>query len=523
MFKKRESHIFLFSVILFLCFYYLFYGFQFGENNNREELPLIYELTSHTTLYPRDPFVTFHTNNYTQITPFLKSISLLIKAFGINDIKLVFFVLHLFSMILYFYISHHFLRKLVNFNPLQSAFALFLISLICGKFIPAGRWLFINFFDPEFLTIIIIFGFIYLHISKKYVFSTLSIWLAGLLYPIYIIPLFPALIFLMYNEEFQKDKMKSVKILISYASIPAFYTIFLWVISRQTEKYDFDASYIMEYIRAPWHYKIPSVTYMNKKAVGFFLLMIPTLIVARKLRGTDYWSKSLYTLTIGIFGALILTSIIHSIVRIPLIVQISPYRIGLFATMFAFFLVIRLAYPWWKDRKIEFSQKIGPLWTLLASLPFLLLLIFIVNKELSHDLMHEDKQELFTWILQNSDHDDLFVDYANVDVRTNCKRSSYFEHKTIPLTANGQMDWYKRFLAYNNYHEMIHPKDLAEKINQDTSPAIQTFGAKGIDKIYIAEQMTDLVDFVITDQTDTATANYHHPVFRNNSYLIFKH
>ena len=158
MFKKRESHIFLFSVILFLCFYYLFYGFQFGENNNREELPLIYELTSHTTLYPRDPFVTFHTNNYTQITPFLKSISLLIKAFGINDIKLVFFVLHLFSMILYFYISHHFLRKLVNFNPLQSAFALFLISLICGKFIPAGRWLFINFFDPEFLTIIIIFG-----------------------------------------------------------------------------------------------------------------------------------------------------------------------------------------------------------------------------------------------------------------------------------------------------------------------------------------------------------------------------
>ena len=200
MFKRRETPIFLLSVIFFLCFYYLLHGFQFGENNNREELPLIYELTSSTTLYPNDPFVAFHTNNYTQITPFLKSVSLFIEVFRINNIKLLFFFLHMVSMILYFVITHLFLKKLVSFNPIQSALALLIISLICEKFIPAGRWLFINFFDPEFLTIIIIFGFIYLHISKKYVFAMLSIWLAGILYPIYIIPLFPALIFLMYNE-----------------------------------------------------------------------------------------------------------------------------------------------------------------------------------------------------------------------------------------------------------------------------------------------------------------------------------
>ncbi len=517
--STRNLGAFIFASLLFACLFYSIHGFQFGDNNNREEVPLIYELITEDVLFPVDDFVIQHTNNYTQITPFLTFFSVLFQGSDLTIVKPIFLFLHFITLAVLFFILCLFLTRLYKTNIFLGATFILLISLISEKFIPAGRWLFINFFDPEWVTITILFAFIYTHIAKKYELATILMGIAGIMYPIYVIPFFPALIFLVYKNEYQQSKYGALRLIIGYATIPAIYSIFLWTISRQGAGQTFDASYVMEYIRAPWHYKIPSIYYMNKKAVGFFLLILPFVVVGRKLMQGKYWERSLYLLVIGILGTLLVTSVIHSIIRIPLLVQISPYRIGLFATAIAFLLLPALFMRLIK-RVNPPNLNINQFIYLAAIFLSLGYLGFLLHQELNENELTNEVTETIDWIKENTKPNDLFANYSGIDVRTQAIRSSYFEFKTIPLTADGQLEWYNRFLRFNNQQAFFHPVDFQEHVIKG-SPIAQ-FGVYQMDKFKALTKIEDSIAYLLTTAVDTATTKNHKAVFNNGSYAIFK-
>ncbi|XOV94000.1 MAG: DUF6798 domain-containing protein [Bacteroidota bacterium] len=520
MVSAKNILVFLAGFFLFSCLFYGYFGFQFGDNNNREELPLIYEKITSEVLFPNDHFVKQHATSYTQITPFLSTISFFLYGADLSKVKLTFLILHVVTLLFLFLILHSFLHKLSRFSTLQSAVFIFILSLFIDKFIPSGRWLFINFFDPEWLTITIIFGFFFMHLTQRYLAAFILISIAGILYPIYIIPIFPAILFLIYLDEFKVSKIKAIQLVVAYASIPAVYTIFLWLISRQSPNQPFDASFIMEYIRAPWHYKIPSIHFMNKKSVGYAIFILPFLYFGRMLKSESGFDGSVYRLIVGIFLTLLVTSIIHSIVRIPLIVQISPYRIGLFSTTLGFLLIPTLLSRNFKIREKLFQFKIHKY--IYGTLTILLFgfLSYLLQSEYHQNEVSPEIAETKEWIQNNTSSEDLFLNYSGIAIRTQCLRSSYFEFKTIPLTADGQMEWYWRFMRYNKSDQIIHPLKVSE--NLEKGWPMEQFNIFYQDKFDALEYIDEPVRYLITQASDTVTIEKNTPIFLNGQYAIFK-
>ncbi len=511
---------YLLGLILFLNAFYWLHGFQFGVNNNQEELPLLYALSGIAD-YPRDDYVQYHINHYTQITPFLYLIHFLAKLFSIEHYHLLFLLLHVMVISGFFLITHSFLKKLVDPNPLITTLISVLLLITGRTFIPARRWLFTSIFDLELVVILLICWLIYLHIDKRFFAASILISILGILYPIYTIPLYPVLLISLYHELRDQNPRKMLFVAAGYMLIPTVYSIWLWSVSHQTEMMSFDASTIMEYVRAPWHYRIPSIDYVDEKSIGFFAFSIPVFFLSLKFMRSDYWVRSVRYFFVGILVTLILTSVIHSLVRIPLLIQISPYRIGIFAVFLGYLILADILLTQLNFKNFH-KLRIPKPWAMAISIVLLFPLGYYFSGNLERKEFDTDQEEAMQWIRQNTPEEALILDYADLDVRTNCLRSSYWEFKTIPLTVDQQILWYQKYLWYNGYQEFVHPRVLSKGFTREQDVDIKYHGIRGKDKFEVLKVIPEKIDYLVTTSDDSVSYRSRNIIFYNDSFVILE-
>ncbi len=517
------------AVLLFLSLFLLIFGFSFSINNNVEELPLIYQLLGIAD-YQKDLFVSFHTTNYTQISPFLFIIVIICKILKLKNIYLLYLVCFLLTLSIYFYVLYKIQNSLNKITALIFSLILILFFLLLNSYtlVPSARWVFCNYFDLELVIFVIIFAFIYKHLKGEYKSAAILFNLASLLYPLYVIPIIPAIFGSLYLSKSSPETRK-ISVIFKYLLPASLYFIFLWVISKQKNSLEIDASLIMEYIRAPWHYQIPSFWFWNYSMTMFcvFCFILYLIIFFKKQKTNDFYKKLLLFNNLLIL-ALILTSIIHTFVRVPLIIQIAPYRIGVFICMITFQLAVASLTNQsllinLRTKLVLISNKLGLFLFLLACLPF----IIIFNTTLPESNVGPAELQLTKWIRENTNQDSLFLNYTNLDLRTVVYRSDYFNFKTIPLTADQQIIWYHRFLHYQGIDERNDVQYLNDIINRRPSPnysfTINNLQrkSKNVNKRQILDLFDSKIDYILVRASDETLRKDLRLVFSNKSYKIF--
>jgi hypothetical protein len=177
----------------------------------------------------------------------------------LKEVVALYYLLHTVIFTL-FYLS---LRKLYKFILISGetiiVFSLIILMFFVEKFyfIPNQRWIFYNILDPEFITYPVVLFSIVCHLEKKYIKSSIFLGITTLLHPLYGLLLFGSylLSFIVCNKDYLK-KLIIQSLVYAVAVFP--YSIVVWFCSKQTVKSDFDPSLIVEIIRAPHHYKIPT-------------------------------------------------------------------------------------------------------------------------------------------------------------------------------------------------------------------------------------------------------------------------
>lgn len=523
---KNKFLLLVIGLLTFINIYYELNPFAFNATtNNIEELPFIYKLTG-LAEYPHDSYVKLHTSNFTQITPYVSFISLLVKMFELKDLTILFFTLHAIVLSL-LYLSIRQIYKYLSDIP-ESLIMISILSLnLLLKviyFIPNNRTLFYDFLDPEFLTYPLLLFTIGFHLKKRFLLAALYLFLATIVHPLYALPLIPALII---------SQIKNTRIHLFYLLATLPYTIFLWAKSRQTINSNLDASMINEIIRAPHHYKIPvffsfdysvSIFYL----VSFLLIGIGYFFIKNKPSNTS--SLSLIKINFLLISILLITSLISCCIRIPILIQLTPYRIGIIIVILSWIIFFHSClnnfhsiYSFFKkfDLAIMSVLLVGSLAACFKSET-----ITIPNKDFTY------RSEAISWIKNNTQKDSLFLNYSDLDIRTETFRSDYFGFQTSPLIADGQIDWYREFLAYYDvpntipeteyskakaYASSIHTINIANVINKSKSPINYVVILRN--KIPFSK-VTELVN--LSNKSYTYNTSGLILVFENNKYFIFK-
>lgn len=495
--------------IVFLSVFYVIYSFSFGLENNVEELPLIYKLLG-LAEYVNDDFVEEHTSQYTQVTPYVTVISLLAKTLQLQDLTFLFFILHAANIVLLYLSLRQIHKNASNTSELLILFSITFFSLILyvndNLWIPSGRWLFINYLDPELVTTPFLFFTIAFYINKNHRLSYFYLLLATLLHPLYAIPLFLAFLisFLIQIIRRKIGIIEAVKHSIIYAIAVIPYTLFLHLQSKQSIQSTIEPSMVTEFIRAPHHFVIPPFspsTFLLKpfllyvitfSAITFiiwkYLIINSNLLnydVARLLKvmrlnqlfiqheeNTKNITNNrlpenlveLIVVNLSLVSLLLLTSFISGFVRISLLVNLTVYRVGLVVVTLTWIILVCSFL-----NKLEIKEyrlnHVGKLLLRAAIVIVLLLSLSDLKKSYAtpERSMSSTQKEVVSWVKGNTNSSDLFLSYVDFDIRTSCLRSSYFEFKTIPLTADGQILWYERYLNYldvpkkiaaQKYHEV---------------------------------------------------------------------
>lgn len=439
----KNKFILILGLLAFINIYYEINPFVFNSTtNNIEELPFIYKLSGLAS-YPYDEYVKLHTENFTQITPYILLITGITKLFNLNDLTILFFILHAITLSI-LYLSIRQLYKGI-FDAPES---LVITSIICLNFflkiiyvIPNNRTLFYDFLDPEFLTYPFLLFTIAFHIKKEWLMAFFSLLIASIIHPLYALPLLPALVL---------NKLKNIKSHFLYFLAVFPYTIFLWLKSRQTSDSGISASMITEIIRAPHHYKIPNLQYIDHSTLVFYLFSISLLTISYfifKTKSTKREYLPILEIASLLIGLLISTSLVSSFIRIPILIQLTPYRIGVIIVILSW-VIFSCSLFKASSNLNNFIKKFD-----LAFITLLLLISLFMTLKEDHFLTIEnknftDRKDVVSWIKNNTSKNDLFLNYSDLDIRTETLRSDYFGFQTSPLTANGQISWYKRFLAY---------------------------------------------------------------------------
>ena len=358
----------LIGLLIFLSIFLAYFGFYFPIVNNVEELPLIYKMLGIAS-YPNDDFVTYHTENFTQIYPFLFLLTSLIKIFSIQNISYFYFICFLSTISFYYLFLYKIQNSIAKINPIVFSFLLNVVFVIFDQlpFVPADRWAINNFFDPELLVFVLIFGFISQHFAAHFKSAAVFLFLASLHYPVYVIPLMPAILVTIYPI-FRTNRLQFYKISFSYFIPSLTYILFLWTVSRQTEGLEIDVSLIMEFVRAPWHYQIPTPFEMFFTHSIFFSLillsnisiLIAIYIFKNKFLTSSFqkynYLKAIFCFNILLILTLFLTSLVNFFIRIPLLIQISPYRIGVFVALLTALILIGISTIFFRDRFKTYYQ-----------------------------------------------------------------------------------------------------------------------------------------------------------------------
>jgi len=544
----------------FLSVFYLVYSFAFEIWNNEEELPLIYKLMGLAS-YPGDYFIDYHTGNYSQVTPYIFIIAGIGRFLGLSGIEYLYFALH-FITILFMYLG---LRKIHNLTSGagESAAAIILVlMMLFVKYvnpIPSARWLFINFLDPELVTFPFIFFSIAFYVEGRHRASAALMAAATIFHPLYTLPLlFPVMAGLAFDCYRGKIVLKSAAFNAGlYLSAVMPYTFYVWLKSRPHEFTFLDPSVISEFIRAPEHHIIPTLSGMDIRTVFFYVFcLLSTGIAIVLIRNNGRMASSgigrlndllkkfhekifaeppaaisneneynkierllFYEICLILF--LVGSSIVSGFVRIPILVQLTPYRISV--------IIIPLS---WIAMSSSILMKIKPPGQVFkpavnaAGAAVLAIMIAVVMGTLpgtwlmpyNFSSKYPVENEIFSWIKKNTAKSDMFINYTGLDVRTYSRRPVYFNFKTYHLTSDSQIEWYKRYLVQY---------DVPRELNSENYPAVKNYinGRHEINLSGVVEMSGYPVKMVLAKKYDDKNIidfTGFLPVFDDGLYIIYK-
>ncbi len=533
--------LFLLGLVVFINIYYELNLFIYNPStNNPEELPLIYKLMG-LAPYTNDEFVQVTTSHFTQVTPYIIFISSIASLFKLNDLLVLFFILHAASLTLFYISIRSILKQITYIGEIIITISIISLMLFLEVIyvIPNQRNLFYDFLDPEFITFPFLFFSISFYIAKKYILSYVSLFIATVLHPLYTIPiLFGFIIDLIIKfsiREYTLNKMFSYILFYSLCVIP--YSFFLWVQGHQTIVSNIDASMIVEIIRAPHHYKIPTVFYCDQTTIIFFvfsiiLSLISFISMQKQCLSLNYKEQfiKLFTINIILLSLLIIISGISSFFRIPLLIRLTPYRIGIVIVVLTWLLFISSLI-----NKINLKEQILNKYDLIIFVICIISFVFIAyfrpNYQSEESISNKDKDDFINWIKNNTKNNELFLNYTDIDIRTTVMRSDYFRFQTIPLLADSELSWYKKYQIYfdvpeifneidylkvRGYAESKHTIDISKVIKRSNAPIKYVLISKNKKPFSRIEEWVNL-----------RNANYFYDlkgltmVFKNKEYEIY--
>lgn len=468
-FKKHRST--LIAIALFISLFYFCFGFQYGQGNNVEELPIIYKRAGFVQ-YPNDPFVLQSTSQFNAGSILLSTLGFFAGVVGLEGTPFLYLGIHLFTFLMLCFALVSILKQL-SINTGHTLFFLLNLLLFANHklhLIPNQRSLFWNHFDPEFIVVTLLFLAISFFLKNRYQLTAILLFISTLIHPLYSLPLGGTFIFIMLLS-LKRAPKKSIYYTALYALCIFPYSLMLWYLSKQQMETIYNASLIHEFVRAPHHLVIPSFgsgnirpylrffgssfimlgltgffwwrKYQPRKKQGILSILKNSWrdLLTKELRPLDKLLIILALLTSYLLGS----SIIASFIRIPILVQLTPYRMGIFVFVLLFFVLSYYA-------NIYFGERKKNIWNVLLQYfaPTILILFFfkIPNENNQRSEYQQDRKHVIQWIIDNTEAEAFFLNYTDVDIRTDCLRSDFFRFKTIPLNNNGQIDWYQRLLIY---------------------------------------------------------------------------
>ncbi len=520
-------------ILLFVALFYAVLGFQFGSGNNVEELPVIYSKVLENA-YQADPFIATSTKRFNAISLYTSFFGLFAKVFGIQSVKPVFFFFHLSYLIVFFSLLIA-LIKLVA-KPKISTFFIFaavLMLLVGEKFLgwmPNQRNLFVRFMDPMTLVIPFVFGSLYFFMKRKHLAAAFLLLIGSLIHPLYALPMAAifSFVFIFSKLKGWKEVKGYAPILMYFLSVIPYIGILLYF-SHETIETQHNATLIHEIIRAPHHLVIPSLqssdrlSYLRFFELTFFLSILALILYHFKnvwsplpktnLSHTDKSEniRRLFLVLSGLLIYLLGASVISSFVRVDLLVTLTPYRMGTYTIAIAFILMTGAGSYLLKGFNPSSKLKRG-------TVGAILLLLTFASIKLVKDQIPKPKKEAIQWIEKNTVTKNLWLNYSDLDIRTNCYRSDYFQFKTIPASAGGQFDWYDRLcnyyavpadIEYNYKAVRDHIKNNCEQI--DLKTVLSRIKNKRIDYLLIDKKQKE---FLTSIPSKT--------LFQNSKYEIYE-
>ena len=537
MIKKIFSNFPFIAIALFLGLFYYYCGFHFGVGNNVEELPLIYKIAGFSE-YSQDPFVQQSLSQFNAGSIFIYSFGFLASIVGINSMPYLYMVVHLFTLLLLCFSIISILRSLQVSSKHSFLMVLVALLLISNEWhlIPNQRSLFWNHLDPEFIVVTVLLSAISFFIKNKSATAAILLFIGTLLHPLYALPIGGSFVVISLFS-FWKDKRKALLEASLYSLCILPYSFILWYLSCNSPETIYDASLLHEFVRAPHHLVIPSwgsgnvrhylrffgslffmfglILFFWRKTTninqGFFEFLI-IKFKSTNIHGVSPLDKLSFILTLLILY-LGLASFISSFVRISILVQLTPYRIGLFVTVLVVLILSYFINQFFIRHK---KYKLSP-W-LYYLIPILIAILFFYDKQQGNIVNKENQLTVANWIKNNTSGEDLFLNYSKFDVRINCLRSDFFQFKTIPLNISGQIDWYDRLLIYYDI-----PKNIDSTNYREVAKARTNLNHL-IDINKVLKKTTNFSpDFLLLGSNNQVQGVENYAlVFENASYRIYK-
>jgi len=543
----------IFYICLIVLISNYFFPFFYGVSDNREEIPAIFYINS-LALYSNDEYIKLSVTEFNVATPYLYFISCLSKYLSLSMYPVLFFTLLQITLISIFITAKNIFKLFSSnfsyFFFFLSFIALEMLLLNFPYLIFGGRWFFSNYFDPQFLSYSMCFLSILFFFKEKYFLATLFLFFANLFSPLLSLPIYFAYSFVIFSLFFFKQirplRFFQVNILFFLSIFP--YSVFLFF-KTQNNISELDPQKIMSLVRSTDLSRIPHLFDLNFNDLYFiiflfFLIVFTFLFVLMRVNlGKKQLSiknieinklKKEFNLNFLLFilfltSYLLIFSVVSSLVYIPFLYRLDPYRISVILVPIMFFFCCANFFHYLNLKKIHNKLLffLSPL-----SLVFIIYLAinnfsYISSKSEGDENNYNstevfiDAKEVINWVKKNTSESDTFINYTDsknvVTLRTHAKRSTFFSWKTINLTNSGLVRWYERLLI--NYGIEKDPSDYR---------GIRSFignKARNINEVdisYVINQIDYNINYILAPKAFVLKNNKFNIIFENNSYIVYK-
>lgn len=535
----------VFYITLFLLISNYLYPFYFGVSDNREEVPALFFINGIGT-YLNDEFITRSVNEYNVATPYLYALAKITNKLDFDYYPIFFFLAHQITLVGIFLalknITQLFSSKLEYLHFFVLIVALEILLRKFPYFIFGGRWLISNYFDPQLVAYAFCFTSIFFFLSNKYNISALFLFVANLLSPLLVTPILMAFFLVLISRTIIENcNYKSlIAPYFTYAISTLPYTLFLYIHTAGKDL-SYDHQKIMTEIRSTDLSRIPNIFDIKYGDVFFFgflfLLIICTFIfLLRRYKGIKNLSDlkheqsdfSFILFSCFLISLMCLASIISSFFTIQLVYRLDPYRVSVILIPLLFLFISSHLI-----KNFSHSSKSNKIHTF--GLPFVLALtgLFIFKdypniaskaegdrNNYRSNAIYLDAKETISWIRRNTPINSTFLNYADsknfLTLRTHAIRSQFFSWKTINLTNDGIVNWYKRYL--------IHYDVSADPYNYKQMGILVGKKGKNIKSVNISsvlDQINYQINYVLVPNDFELRGNQFPEIFRNDSYRIY--